>query len=253
MGLQIGDYIGVILTRLTLTDAPVYVSACQTKLVLVFGGLHKGSGIFVQGKKNANKTVVLCWEIIRTVDLLMSLSGLPPLWLCIDVRVPKWPRQRLKSDNNSSPLMRVIWITALPPFPAAVSKPLNTSHLRPFHGGRVVAKARGDGTQRVIVYFCQSVLRGQGGRGRRGHCLVLKGSDGGGDPALLFKKFICRRDHLRLVWLWLTVLMYWLSSQAPGHLVSFTPQKKCNSSVGEEWRGGREEGSRTCKATYGQP
>lgn len=54
-GLQIGDYIGVILTRLTLTDAPVYVSACQTKLVLVFGGLHKGSGIFVQGKKKCKQ------------------------------------------------------------------------------------------------------------------------------------------------------------------------------------------------------
>lgn len=120
----------------------------------------------------------------------MSLSGRPPLRPCIDVRVPEWLRQRLKSDNNSSLLMRVIWITALPLFPAAVSKPLNTSRLRLFHGRRVVAKARGDGTQRVIVYFCQSVLRGRGSRGRRGHCLVLKGSEGrgeAGDPALLFK------------------------------------------------------------------
>lgn len=61
---------------------------------------------------------MLCREIIWIVDFLMSLSGLSPLWLCIDVHVPKSLTGRPKSENNNSLLMIVVWIIALPLFPA---------------------------------------------------------------------------------------------------------------------------------------
>lgn len=59
-----------------------------------------------------------------------------------------------------------------------VSMHLITMHLQRFHGERVVAKARGGRTQRVIVYFCQSAARGQIGKGGGGGVQALLGPEG---------------------------------------------------------------------------
>ena len=145
-----------------------------------------------------------CSEIVWIVDLLMSLSGLCPLWSSHFGASASIHRQRQKSDsssNNSSLLMS--GLPVLPLFPSACSPCLWTR--RNFSvsmenvrlPGPVEIEHRGSS-----FYFCQSAARGRigqrGNRGRRGKSRDPRGSEG---PALLYK-FICRRDHLQLVRLW---------------------------------------------------